>query len=636
MKNKFYITTPIYYATAKPHLGSLYSTVLADISAKWNKLQGKETFFLTGTDEHGQKIAQEAQKLGMLPRELVDKHIDDYKHIWKLFGIDYNRFIRTTELGHVKAVQNWLQAIIDSGFIYKDKYEGWYCTHCETFVTNEVHEDTTVILCPSCSRPTSKVAEESYFFELSAFQDKLLKFYKENPDFVTPKERLNEVISFVESGLNDLSISRTTVKWGIPFPGDDKHITYVWADALLNYITAIGYGDENHKKDFEKWWPVDAQIMGKDILRFHAIYWPAFLMASGLELPKKLVVHGWIKVNQQKMSKSLGNVVDPEDLYKSYGSDAVRYYLASQLAITHDAEFSAQAIEKHITTDLANDLGNLLNRMIALAFKNDLIQVPAVKTWSTESETLRQDSLACIAEYSEQMDKYYYHLALAALWKFIGKVNAYFHAHEPWKLSKTDPAKFMEVISATCHSLNVIGNLTWPVMPIKSQELLDQISQDEILDGNKIELLKKDWSKSFYLKKGPALFNKIEEVVVQQQPEAVILKKENPEINIEEFLKIQLVVGSIEQVNEVPKSDKLFKLHVNFGDKGTRQILSGIKQYFVPEDLIGKQAVFVFNLASRKMMGLESHGMLLTAQSSELKIEIIRPENPVPNGTMLK
>jgi len=632
---KFYVTTPIYYATAKPHLGSLYSTLLADVASRWNKLKGKKVFFLTGTDEHGQKIAQAAQKAQMEPKPFVDSFIDNYRHIWKQFHLDYTYFIRTTDAQHVTAVQNWLLNLQNKGEIYKSNYEGWYCTPCETFLTDKdfKEEGSEAPLCPSCGRSTSFVSEESYFFKLSKYQDKLLQFFKSNPNFVTPKERLNEVINFVESGLKDLCISRTTVKWGITFPGDEKHVAYVWADALLNYVTAIGYLDETKKADFEYWWPADLQVMGKDILRFHAIYWPAFLMASDLQLPKQLLVHGWIKVNQQKMSKSFGNVVDPELLYNAYGSDAVRYYLVSQMAVTQDAEFSLEALERHISTDLANDLGNLLNRLVTLSLKRGVINVHAINNWSQESQNLKNEAIQTINEFSELMDKCMYHLATATLWKFISKVNAYLHAREPWKVK--DDEQFIEIISATAHSLRIIGILAYPIMPVKMVDLLDSIGIEVMFDDNTIENLKGIWNQKFVLKQFPPLFVKFEQktdIVKSEEPKV----EENNNIDINDFVKVQLVVGTIDECEEVPKSDKLLKLQVNFGDKGKRQILSGIKKYFSPADLVGKQAIFVFNLAPRKMMGLESHGMLLTAENKEGKLEILKPENKVENGIVLK
>lgn len=638
--NKFYVTTPIYYATAKPHLGSLYSTLLADVAARWNKLQGKKIFFLTGTDEHGQKIAQAAQKVNMEPKKFVDSFIGNYKHTWKEYHLDYTYFIRTTDSEHIKTVQLWLKDLLAKDEIYKAVYEGWYCTPCETFLTDKdlSEQNEKNPLCPSCNRATFFVSEESYFFRLSKYQDKLLQFYKNNPNFVLPKERLNEVINFVESGLKDLCISRTTVQWGIPFPGDEKHVAYVWADALLNYVSAIGYLDDSKKEEFNLWWPADLQVMGKDILRFHAIYWPAFLMASNLNLPKQLLVHGWIKVNEQKMSKSLGNTIDPQDLYNKYGSDAVRYYLVSQLAITQDAEFSIEALERHISTDLANDLGNLLNRLVALAIKNGITEILPVKIFSSESNKLKEELALCIKEYTDYMNRCLYHQAMATLWKFISKVNAYFHVQEPWKIVKIDKDKFIETLYTTAASLKAIGILVWPVTPVKAQELLDSIGVEMVMVGNQIEeLLTNKLEDKFILKQFPPLFQKIEVTQKEEvKPNMETPKVETQNISIEDLIKVQLAVGQIIECEEVPKSDKLLKLQVDFDTLGKRQILSGIKQHFAPQDLLNQQAVFVFNLAPRKMMGLESYGMLLTVQDDQGKLQILKPVSLVPNGTLLK
>lgn len=648
-KTKFYVTTPIYYVTAKPHLGSLYSTVLADVAARWFKLRGAKTFFLTGTDEHGQKVAEAAHKAGMQPKQFVDSFIDAYKSIWAKYYIDYTYFIRTTDTSHVKAVQDWIKKLQDSGDIYKAFYTGWYCTPCETFVTEkdqlESTDKTSSPLCPSCSRATGFVEEESYFFRLSAYQDKLLAYYATHPDFIVPSERTSEVLNFVKSGLKDLSISRTTVSWGIPFPGDDKHITYVWADALNNYITAIGYGDPAKAQEFKFWWPADLQVMGKDIVRFHAVYWPAFLMASGLEIPQKLLVHGWIKVNNQKMSKSFGNVVDPEKLLTEYGADAVRYYLTKHMATTQDSEFSTQDLEQRINSDLANDLGNLLNRVITLAHKFELYTIDAPATLGQKELDLRDDFWTMLNSMTVEMEDYYFYRALHTLGKFVSEVNAYFHAQEPWKIAATDNARFQEIISASCHSLYAVAKLLWPVMPVKMEELLSSLGVTDFStllaqQGDMIEQLKDNpWNKSFMLHKINPLFAKIEpkpetEMTTLVTPIANVQEQAN--ISIDDFLRVELVVGTIKECEEVPKSDKLLKLQVNFGERGTRQILSGVRKHFACTDLIGKQAVFVYNLNPRMMMGLESHGMLLTAEAEDKKLNFITVPNPVPNGTKLK
>lgn len=633
--NKFYVTTPIYYVTAKPHLGSLYSTVLADVAARWHKLQGEKTFFLTGTDEHGQKIAQAAQAVGKEPQAFVDSFIPAYKTIWQEYQIEYSTFIRTTDAYHKKAVQECVTKLLNKGDIYKSHYSGWYCTPCETFVTNEVQGDAGPA-CPSCGRQTVRVSEESYFFRLSAYQEKLLDFYKNNPNFMVPKERLKEVISFVQSGLQDLSISRTTITWGVPFAQDSEHVVYVWIDALLNYLSGIGYGQKDKEKEFAYWWPADLQILGKDIVRFHAIYWPALLMALELPVPKKLLVHGWIKVGEQKMSKSLGNVVDPEILYENYGADAVRYYLLRAMAITHDSPFSIDDLERHITSDLCNDLGNLLNRMIALAHKNSLYEVHAPHAWSEKSIDLRDLCWTTVQDVANYMADYSFHMALATLWKYINAVNSYFHEHEPWKLAKTKPELFTEVISATCHSLHTIALLLWPVMPQKMNELLKALGHSLQLDGNLLEQLQNNpWHQTYMLHQTPPLFEKPKER--EMQPEEH--KESQPvshDISIDDVAKVELRVGEIIACEEMPKSEKLLKLTVDFGECGKRQILAGVKKFFTPEGLINKKATFVYNLQPRKMMGLESHGMMLMAEDAQGNLRLVEIDQVVPNGTRLR
>ncbi len=631
-QRKFYVTTPIYYVTARPHLGSLYSTLLADVAARWHKLRGYKTFFLTGTDEHGQKIAEAAQKANMPPQAFVDSFIDAFKETWDKYEIVYDYFIRTTDESHIKAVQRWIRDLQQSGDIYKSFYSGFYCTPCETYVTESQTPEAEAPLCLSCERGTRFISEESYFFRLSAYQDRLLALYAENPDFIVPRERLNEAVSFVESGLKDLSISRTTVKWGIPFPDDVKHTTYVWADALNNYITAVGYGNEARQEEFKFWWPADMQVMGKDIVRFHAVYWPAFLMATGLALPKHLLVHGWIKINNQKMSKSFGNIVDPLALLEAYGAEQVRYYLVRQLAITHDAEFSTLDLEQRINADLANDLGNLLNRVSTLAHKHELFEIKHPQNWGARELDLRDSFWSMLELYSVDMEDGYFHRALNSLWKFIGEVNAYFHASEPWKI--TDKARFEEVISATCHSLHAIGILLLPVMPSKMEALLNSLGvsvQPNQTTDFVQELNDNPWTKTFLLTKIPMLFEKYE-----AQPAQVPGKTapELPVVTYDEFTKVALVVGTIEACEDIAGSDKLYKLKVNCGEFGIRQILAGVRKSLAPIELLGRQAVFVLNLPPRKMMGLDSEGMMLVAKDGEA-LRIISPVNPVANGTRL-
>jgi len=644
-KNTFYVTTPIYYVTAKPHLGSLYSTVIADTIARWKKLNGNEVFFLTGTDEYGQKIAQAAQEAGKTPQVFVDSFIDAYKSTWKTYHIDYSYFMRTTAQFHIKAVQEWIEQLIKTGDIYKSYYKGWYCVPDETFVTEkefneaEAQSSDQGPACPHCGRPTIAVQEETYFFKLSAYEQRLLEFYKKNPNFIVPKERFAEVINFVKAGLKDLSISRTTVKWGVPFLNDSKHVAYVWADALNNYITGIGYNQPERRAEFEKWWPAKVHVMGKDIVRFHAIYWPAFLMAVHLPLPQKLLVHGWILVDKHKMSKSRKNVVDPVPLQETYGADQIRYYLLKQLAINQDGDFTTADLEKHITSDLANDLGNLLNRLTALAEKNNSMHVPAPAQLTARTLELQKLLTKTIADYSTHMNEYYFHIALAVLWRYISAVNAYFHEHEPWKLPKSNPALFMEVMSATSHSLRAIAYLLIPVMPEKMKELLSSLTISDITSSLS-ELALTQWNQDFKLIKINTLFIKPEPTESESPMETEVTPKPQEAIEsfieFTDFIKCDLRVGTVVECKPVEQSDKLLQLQVDFGPLGTRQILAGVKQSITPEQLVGTQGVFVVNLKPRKMAGLESQGMMLVAKPTDgSQLKPVTVAHTIGNGWKL-
>lgn len=617
MKKTYYITTPIYYVTAKPHLGSLYSTVLADVCARYYRMRSRPVFFLTGTDEHGQKIAQAAQKAGKQPREFVDSFVHSYKQVWRDYAISYDAFIRTTDTHHIKAVQEWVRRLEQTGDVYLGMYEGNYCVPCETYATQ--------VLCPSCGRQTQNVQEESYFFKLSAYQDRLLRLYEEHPEFIVPHERMQEVISFVKEGLKDLSISRTAVSWGIPFPGNDRHVVYVWADALNNYISAIGWPDRMH--DFERWWPANTQVLGKDIVRFHAVYWPAFLMALEVPIPEQLLVHGWINIAGQKMSKSLGNVVDPQELLR-YGADQIRYYMMRYFAITHDADFSLDDLQAKIATDLSNDLGNLANRLLVLAYKNGMYELSPVHVWSPQAVDLRDKLWDMIQAYTSYMENRMVHMALAEVFKYVACVNAYFHACEPWKVIQKDRAAAHDIFSAVAHSLHALAIVLWPVLPNKMEQLFAAFGKQMRHDADMIEFIERDiWTLGFLLKQMPPLF---ERPVVEQSVQELSV------ISFDEFTKVELVVGTIVTCEPVAKSDKLYCLSVDFGDLGRKQILSGIRQHVTPEELVGRQGVFVYNLAPRTMLGLESQGMLLCAYDAQGKVQVVTVGAAVPAGTRVK
>ena len=451
-----------------------------------------------------------------------------------------------------------------------------------------------------------------------------------------PRERAQEVISFVQSGLKDLSVSRTTITWGIPFPHDTKHVTYVWADALNNYITAIGYGQKGREHEFSQWWPADVHVIGKDIVRFHAVYWPAFLMASGLPLPKHLLVHGWIKIGDQKMSKSLGNAVDPEVLRNTYGADAIRYYLLRHMAVNQDTEFSIADVEQKITADLANDLGNLLQRIVTLAERYELFEVTSNAVWSEQALELREASWNMINEFQEYMDDCVFHMALSAVWKYIAHVNAYFHHKEPWKLARSDEAQFKEVISASCHALYAVSVLLWPIMPYKMEQLWKSLGVPDLHGSHLTLIAQAPWNMKFKIQKVPALFEKYESKNELKKEHNVVEQSVAAHIDITDFAKIELRTGTIQACAEVPKSNKLYALEVDFGAFGIRNVLSGVKQYFTPEQLIGKQGIFVYNLAPRMMMNMESQGMMLFAPDAQGVLQVIAPVQAVPNGTLIK
>lgn len=630
-QKKFYVTTPIYYGSGKPHLGSLYTTVLADVCARWHQLLGQDTFFLTGTDEHGQKIAEGAKKAGKEPKAFVDTFVQEYQQTWAAYNIKYTKFIRTTDPEHKKAVAYFIQTLKKNGDIYKGSYSGWYCTPCETFVPSKQEANDIGPMCPSCGRPTVFVSEECYFFRLSAYQERLLKFFKENSDFIAPRERLNEVLVFVESGLKDLSISRTTVKWGIPFPDDPEQVVYVWADALTNYISGVGYGDPGRAAEFAHWWPADVHIMGKDIVRFHAVYWIAFLMAANLPLPHKLLVHGYITVDGRKMSKSFGNVVDPLQLHELYGTDPVRYYLVSRLSVAQDANFSFQDLENVITQDLANELGNLLNRIIVLAHKNNCVTLPPREKWSVVSNKLKDAHDALLPVFQEHMANYSFHLAYAEVKRFIGLVNAYVHERQPWVQAGKDQDAFVETVTCVVGSLNTIAHLLWPVMPTAMEQVLAVLGSGQTAIA---QAYTASWQQHYMLTATTPLFEKVEGKMKASQSTATDMQI--PEISIDDFAQAHLVVGTVMQAHAVEKSEKLIQLTVDCGNYGIRTIVAGVRAYYRPGELIGKQGVFVVNLQPRSVMGIESHGMMLFVPGAEGTWCMIQPSGFAEPGSRLR
>lgn len=636
MSKTFYVTTPIYYVTAKPHLGSLYSTVLADIAARWHRLQGYDTCLVTGTDEHGQKVAAAAAAAGKQPQVFIDEFIPAFRDTWKRYGIDVHHFIRTTDTAHKHAVTTWIQQLQRQGDIYQGQYAGFYCTPCETFVTEKDHEssDGSAPKCGSCGRATSWMEERCYFFRLSAYQERLLAWYRENPQWIVPGERIQEVISFVEGGLKDLAISRSkaTVPWGIPFPGDESQVVYVWADALNNYLSAVGYGDPNQAAEFARWWPAQLQVLGKDIVRFHAVYWPAFLMAAGLALPERLLVHGWIKVGGEKMSKSLGNVIDPNNLADAYGVDPVRYVLAKAISVSHDSSFSIEDLEQRINADLADDLGNLVQRVVSFAVARKMTALHVPDVFPAEEMLLLADVEALCQAASEEYDAYMYHRALAEIWKGIARVNAYVHAQEPWKLRGAEHDERVRMIVVTAvHAMAHLARYIIPVMPERMAILSQRLGVNSESLG---------FARVYALQAGAPLFPKIEQKKAEEPMNPAETKSTQQAdascITIDTFAQSDLRVGTITAVDIVPKSEKLYKLTVDAGELGVRTICSGVRAHFAPEDLLGKQGVFVANLAPRAMMGIPSQGMMLFVEDAIGRLQLVSPAASVPNGGRLR
>lgn len=648
-KKPFYITTPIYYPSGNPHIGHCYTTVACDSIARYRRMQGYDVMFLTGTDEHGLKIEQKAAEKGVTPKEYVDEVVKTFKKLWSYMNISYDRYIRTTDDYHIETVQKIFKALYDKGYIYKGEYKGKYCTPCESFWTESQLDENGC--CPECHREVTKAKEEAYFFKMSSFAERIEKLLTET-DYLQPKTRATELVNnFIKPGLEDLCVSRTTFKWGIPVTFDDKHVVYVWIDALSNYISALGFWNEQYN-DFDKFWPADVHMVAKDIMRFHAIIWPAMLMALDLPLPKHLAVHGWITFNGQKMSKSLGNVVDPFILGERYGADAIRYHILREMALGADSSFSNEIMINRINSDLANGLGNLVSRTVAMADKYFGGTLPADREAGDFDAELIAEAEELRAKVDEFMDKTQINNALAEIFKVVSRANKYIDETAPWVLGKDESkkARLATVLYNLLETIRIVSTLLSNFMPTTMPKVWEQIGAAEsditYENAGKFGVLPADVT----VHRGEIIFPRIDVDKEIEELNKIIGSNAEPEekaddgfepapiadeITIDDFAKVDLRVALVKDCEKVKKSKKLLCLQLDDGFGG-RQVVSGIAAWYKPEDLIGKKVVIVANLKPVKLCGVESNGMICAADTPDGAASVIFPDQDLPCGAKLR